>query len=111
MSCYRMTLRFNLEDENERKTAEFLKELDCGEHKSKNRFVIELINCYMDSIHKEQQENELLEKIRIMFREEIADISVAAHPAPSTTEVAMELTEEEKEKNAVGALAALEMFG
>lgn len=111
MSCYRMTLRLNLENEDERKTAEFLKKLDCEEHKSKNRFVIELINCYMDSIQKEQQENEFLEKIRMMFREEIADISVAAHPSTSTTEVVMELTEEEKEENAARALAALEMFG
>ncbi|MDD3400114.1 MAG: hypothetical protein PHT58_00585 [Eubacteriales bacterium] len=88
-----------------------MKELDCGEHKSKNRFVIDLISGYMDSIHKEQQENEFLEKIRIMFREEIATISVEVHPATSATEVVTELTEEEKEKNAAGALAALEMFG
>ena len=35
MSIYRMTLRFNLEDETERKAAEFLKQLDRKEYKSK----------------------------------------------------------------------------
>ena len=42
MSIYRMTLRFNLEDETERKAAEFLKQLDRKEYKSKNHFVIDL---------------------------------------------------------------------
>lgn len=36
MSIYRMTLRFNLEDETEYKAAEFLKQLDRKEYKSKN---------------------------------------------------------------------------
>lgn len=114
MSYYRMTLRFNLEDETEGKTAAFLKALDCTEHKSKNRFVIELIAAYMDSLSKETQEDAFLEKIRLMFREEIAEISVVTTtPATEPTPAAFstELTEEEKEENAAGALAALEMFG
>ena len=111
MSYYRMTLRFNLEDDTERKTAAFLKELNCAEHKSKNRFVIELIAACMNAIHKERQEDEFLEKIRLMLREEIADISVVAPSVPPTSKATIELTEEEKEQNAAEALAALQMFG
>lgn len=114
MSYYRMTLRFNLEDETERKTAAFLRELDCSEYKSKNRFVIELIAAYMDSLNKETQEDAFLEKIRLMFREEIAEISVVTTPQatePTPTTFSTELTEAEKEENAIGALAALDMFG
>ena len=48
MSIYRMTLRFNLDDEAEYKAAEFLKQLDRKEYKSKNHFVIDLITAYID---------------------------------------------------------------
>ena len=41
MSIYRMTLRFNLDDEAEYKAAEFLKQLDRKEYKSKNHFVMQ----------------------------------------------------------------------
>lgn len=110
MSIYRMTLRFNLEDETERNAAEFLKQLDCKEHKSKNHFVIELIASYIDSLNKERLEDELLEKIRLIFREEISDISIAVTAEKKTTAMDASMTEEEKKENAVSALEALEMF-
>ena len=111
MSIYRMTLRFKLEDETERKAAEFLKQLDCKKHKSKNHFVIDLITAYIDSLNKEQQDNDLIEKIRLMFREEIADISIAAPTKKEPIVMDTSLTEDEKEENAVSVLEALEMFG
>lgn len=110
MSIYRMTLRFNLEDETERKAAEFLKQLDRREHKSKNHFVIDLITAYIDSLNKEQQDNDLIEKIRLAFREEIADISIAAPTKKEPIVMDTFLTEEEKEENAVSVLEALKMF-
>lgn len=110
MSIYRMTLRFNLEDENERKAAECLKQLDREQHKSKNRFVIEMINAYSESLNKERLEDEFLEKIRLMFREEIADISVAVPAEKKTTVMDTSLTEEEEAENAASVLADLEMF-
>lgn len=111
MSIYRMTLRFNLEDGTERKAAEFLQRLDREQHKSKNHFVIELITAYMGSLDKEQQEDAFVEKIRLMFREEIADISVVASEPKKATAVVTELTEEQKVENAASVLADLEMFG
>lgn len=68
MSIYRMTLRFNLEDETERKAAEFLQQLDRTQNKSKNHFVIGLITAYIDNLNKDQQEDIFVEKIRLMFR-------------------------------------------
>lgn len=111
MSIYRMTLRFNLDDEAEYKAAEFLKQLDCKEYKSKNHFVIDLITAYIDNLNKEQQENDLIEKIRLMFREEIADISIAVPTKKEPIVMDTSLTEDEKEENAVSVLEALEMFG
>ena len=111
MSIYRMTLRFNLEDETERNAAEFLKQLDRKAYKSKNRLVVELIAAYADSLNKERLEDELLEKIRLMFREEIADISVVSPEQKKTTAAVTELTEEQKAENAASVLADLELFG
>ena len=107
MSIYRMSLRFNLEDETERNAAEFLKQLDRKAYKSKNRFVIELITAYIDNLNKNQQEDDLIEKIRLMFREEIADISITVCAEKKTTAMDISMTEEEKEENAVSALKAL----
>lgn len=111
MSIYRMTLRFNLEDETERTAAEFLKELDCGKFKSRNQFVIDLISEYMTKTAQEQSEDTFLEKIRLMFREEIADISIVAPEQKKATAAVTELTEEQKAENAASVLADLEMFG
>ena len=111
MSIYRMTLRFKLEDETERKAAEFLKQLDCKKHKSKNHFVIDLITAYIDSLNKDQQEDAFIEKIRLVFREEMADISIAVPTKKEPIVMDTSLTEDEKEENAVSVLEALEMFG
>ena len=111
MNIYRMTLRFNLEDEIERNAAEFLKQLDRKEHKLKNRFVIELIAAYADSLNKERLEDKLLEKIRLMFREEIADISIAVPAEKKTTAMDISMTKDEKEENIASVLSDLEMFG
>lgn len=96
MSIYRMTSQFNLEDDKERSAAEFLKELDCGKFKSRNQFVIELISAYMDKTAQEQSEDSFVEKLKLMFREEIADISVVAPEQKKATAAVTELTEEQK---------------
>ncbi len=111
MSIYRMTLRFNLEDDKERSAAEFLKELDWRKFKSRNQFVIDLISAYMAKAVQEQSEDAFIEKIRLMFREEIADISVVASEQKKATAAVMELTTEQKAKNAASVLDDLEMFG
>ena len=40
MSSYRINVRFNLEDDTERKAAEYLQELYCKEKKSRSRFIV-----------------------------------------------------------------------
>ena len=111
MSIYRMTLRSNLEDDEERSAAEFLRELDCEKFKSRNQFVIDLISAYMAKTAQEQSEDAFVEKIRQMLREEIADISVVSPEQKKTTAAVTELTEEQKAENAARVLADLELFG
>ncbi|MGI6745459.1 MAG: hypothetical protein ACOX45_04730 [Acutalibacteraceae bacterium] len=110
MSSYRINVRFNLEDESERKAAEYLQELYCKEKKSRNRFIVEAVTAYMEQIAEKDTES-LLQSIREIFREEIQDISVAV-PAERKAAVAdTELTEEEQAENAISVLSDLEMFG
>lgn len=92
----------------------YLKPLWCyalNQRFPKNRFVIELIAAYIDSLNKAQQEVAFIEKIRLMFREEIADISVVAPEPKKTTTAVTELTDEQKVENAASVLDDLEMFG
>ena len=110
MSSYRINVRFNLEDDVERKAAEYLQELYCKEKKSRNRFIVEAVTAYMERI-AEKDTKSLLQSIREIFREEIQDISVAV-PAERKTAVAdTELTEEEQAENAMSVLSDLEIFG
>ena len=73
--------------------------------------MIELIAACIDSLNKAQQEVAFIEKIRLMFREEIADISVVAPEPKKTTTAVTELTDEQKVENAASVLDDLEMFG
>jgi len=77
----------------------------------KNHFVIDLITAYIDSLNKDRQEDAFIEKIRLVFREEVADISIAAPTKKEPIVMDTFLTEEEKEENAVSVLEALKMFG
>ena len=109
MSSYRINVRFNLEDEAERKAAEYLQELYCKEKKSRNRFIVEAVTAYMERI-AEKDTASLLQSIREIFRERIQDISIAAPTQRKTAVTDTELTEEEQSENAMSVLADLEMF-
>ncbi len=111
MNIYRMTLRFNLEDDKERSAAEFLKALDCEKFKSRNQFVIDLISAYIANTAQKQSEDALVEKIRLMLRKEIADIAVVAPEHKKVTAAVTELTEKQKAENAASVLDDLELFG
>lgn len=110
MSNYRINVRFNLEDDSERKAAEYLQELYCKEKKSRNRFIVEAVTAYMERIAEKDTES-LLQSIREIFREEIQDISVSAPTERKTAAAGTELTEEEQAENAASVLSDLEMFG
>lgn len=110
MNSYRINVRFNLEDDAERKTAEYLQKLYCKEKKSRNRFIVEAVTAYIERIAEKDTES-LLQSIREIFREEIQDISVAALTERKTTVADTELTEQEQAENALSVLSDLEMFG
>lgn len=92
MKLKRMSLRFNLENESDRRAWEHLQ----GLSGSRNKAVISAINRYFE------QENNLAETIRETIMECLQDVSVVQTQAESTTE---RLSEEENE-----LMDSLDMF-
>ena len=81
MSTYRVTTRFDLNDAEERRAAEYLKGLKHGEL---NRFMINAVLAWID----EGGDKWLLEQIRRLFREEVktSPASIVAEEAPEQRE-------------------------
>lgn len=100
MSVYRMTLRFNLEDAQERGAAEYLQGLKHGDC---NRFVVTAVLARIRAQSANEADPTLLNSIRQIFREEMRTL-------PLTQEsIIPALPAEEQEDRSV--LDDLELFG
>ena len=100
MSVYRMTLRFNLEDAQERGAAEYLQGLKRGDC---NRFVVSAVLTRIRAQSANEADPTLLNSIRQIFREEMRAL-------PLTQENTVPaLPAEEQEDQSV--LDDLELFG
>ena len=111
MSEYRINVRFNLSDTEHTAIIDYLNNLDKEKYRSRNRFIIDAIKSAIAYAEKQTKDDELLNKFREILKEELSGISVAVTaPSPSSESIDMELTEEQKLKNDVEALAFLDMF-
>ena len=100
MSVFRMTLRFNLEDAQERGAAEYLQGLKHGDC---NRFVVNAVLARIRAQNADEVDPTLLDSIRRIFREEMRAL-------PLTQENTVPaLPAEEPEDQSV--LDDLELFG
>lgn len=100
---YRVTVRFDLDDEEERRTADYLRGLDTYRFGSLNKFMINAAESYICGIENIGGNNFTLDDIRQVFREETRNISVAAP-------VVREISTDEQANNEAFVLDALEMF-
>ena len=110
MSEYRINVRFNLSDTEHTAIIDYLNSLDKEKYKSRNQFIIDAIKSAIAYAEKQTADDELLEKFRVILKEELCVISVVASVTPSSAGIVMELTEEQKLKNDAEALAFLDMF-
>ena len=100
MSVYRITVRFNLEDDEERSGAEYLQGLKHGDC---NRFVVSAVLARIRAHDANEVDPTLLDSIRRIFREEMRAL-------PLTQENTVPaLPAEEPEDQSV--LDDLELFG
>ena len=100
MSVYRMTLRFNLEDAQERSAAEYLQSLKHGDC---NRFVVNAVLARIKEESTGMVDPTLLDSIRRIFREEVQALP------PTKESIVPALPAEEQDEQSV--LDDLEMFG
>ena len=104
MMDYRINVRFHMDDPAERRAAEYLRALES----SRNQFVVDAVIARMNQALGSNEE--LLESIRQIFREEVQSVSVVT-TANTIVPFEKEMTEEQKAENARNVLADLEMFG
>ena len=106
MKLYRLNVRFDLDNEQERQAVEYLEQLDRKEKKSRNRFVVESVLHHMNPADTDEK---MLQEIRRMLREEVSHLSVTAAAASLATP--QTLTAQQQEDNLQSVLDDLEMFG
>ena len=108
MSEYRINVRLNLENPEQRKAAEHLQHLDKREFRSQNAFVVAAILATMKQ-RDEDPNARLLEQIRELLHEEGFAFQPVVTGAP-TLQLPAELTEEQREQSSQAALDFLENF-
>ena len=107
---YRLNVRFDLTDENQRETADFLRHLDTKTFGSINRFVINAVAEKIQQLSTPVTRDFTLEDIRRLFREETAGLAIAEAPSQPVIVSPAELTEEQRQKNMDLVLDALDFF-
>ena len=107
-SLYRLNVRFDLNDEAQRRAAEYLAGLNKADGKSRNRFLVEAVLFYME--HKDGDRDFTLDDVRQVLREELRDVIFAAPPSVGHETAVTELTEEQKAENDENVLSDLAAF-
>ena len=105
---YRLNVRFDLDDEAERRAAEYLAELNNVKGQSRNRFIVEAVISFME--RQTGDRDFTLDDVRQVFREELSEVSFVA---PASTEHSIadtELTEEQQAENDENVLSDLSAF-
>lgn len=103
---YRLNVRFDLDDEAERRAAEYLAELNNKKGKSRNRFIVEAVISFMERQNSDRVFT--LDDVRQVFREELSEVSFVAPADYATADT--ELTEEQKAENDENVLSDLTAF-
>ena len=110
MSEYRLNVRFSLEDDAQRRAAEFLENLDRKQYGSRNAFAVKAICSYVDELLSGNPNARLLEDIRQLLLEVSPALPAAPVEPPKPNTLIAELTEEQKQQQAASALAFLKGF-
>lgn len=105
---YRLNVRFDLDDETERRAAEYLVELNNKKGKSRNRFIVEAVISFME--RKNSDRDFTLNDVRQVFREELSEISFVASASVEYGTADTELTEEQQAENDENVLSDLSAF-
>ena len=107
---YRLNLRFDLADPDQKRIADELRGLDRKEHGSINSFAIKAIGESLDRLLRPRRFDFTLEDVRTLFREELRDMDFAPREQAQSFIPPAEMTEEERAENDRSVLETLDMF-
>ena len=105
---YRLNVRFDLDDEAERRAAEYLAELNNEKGKSRNRFIVEAVISFME--RQTGDRDFTLDDVRQVVREELSEVSFVQPVSSEYGKADTELTEEQKAENEASVLSDLDAF-
>lgn len=105
-NSYRLNVRFELDDADDRNVADYLNGL--GKAQAKSRFLIEAAIHYLKS--KDGKRDFTLDDIRQVFREELSEASFVQPVSAEYGKADTELTEEQKAENESSVLSDLDAF-
>jgi hypothetical protein len=108
---YRLNLRFDQNDPEERRISEALKSLDREKHGSINSFAVRAIGEALERIGRPYQCDFTLEDVRAVVREELSDIDFSPRQPELKPKMPAEMTEEERLENDRNVLESLMLFG
>lgn len=107
---YRLNLRFDLTDPEQKRIVEELRSIDRKEHGSINSFAIKAIGESLDRLLRPRRFDFTLDDVRALFREELRDMDFAPREQTSAFTPPAEMTEEERAENDRNVLETLDMF-
>ena len=105
---YRLNVRFDLNDEAERRAAEYLAELYNKKGKSRNRFIVEAVISFIERQNSDRDFT--LDDVRQVFREELSGVSFVDTATADYGTADTELTEEQQAENDENVLSDLSAF-
>ena len=110
MKEYRINVRFNLENEPDRRMIDYLNTVKDKRGVSRNQFIISAIGAYIEETIQADRDDTLVERLRNMFRDELNSVSFM--PAPVNISVAQveSITEDERAANEQAVLEFLDEF-
>ena len=107
-SIYRINVRFDLNSEEEKEAAEYLKKLSESGSRTRNSFIVDAV---IEAMRRQGNETAFsLDDIREMFREELKTVSFVAESSSAVKPEREEMTEDQKKANEASDLSALAMF-
>ena len=110
MKEYRINVRFNLENEPDRRMIDYLNTVKDKRGVSRNQFIISAIRAYIEETIQADRDDTLVERLRNMFRDELNNVSFAL-PSGSISAVQGEsINEDERTANEQAVLDFLDEF-
>lgn len=106
----RISVRFDLDDPEQRRVFDALHSIARGTEKSMNAILIKAAAEYLDRLERPFPCGFTLDELRTLFREELQELELAPREPAVTVKPPSEMTEKERAENDRNVLESLALF-